>query len=154
MENDTTIKLVSTAYGGKFRIRPYEVVTGLVLFASVMVVMKLDNLGLLDWLLESSVPAELLLGVLIMMPVWVAAYFLFLGKPRRIDLSDKTVSAKRFLRKPYEFPACAIRSYRRNVLGERLLYDEDGKRLLTVPCCMTNLDQFQDWLERRGIEQR
>lgn len=47
-----------------------------------------------------------------------------------------------------------IRYYRRNLLGEYILTDSDGKTVFCVEPNMTNRDRFLDWLAAHHIESK
>ena len=45
-----------------------------------------------------------------------------------------------------------IACYRRNILGEIVLLDPQGRKLLCVEPCMTNQDLFEQWLTSHHIK--
>ena len=80
-------------------------------------------------------------------------YFLIFKKNHQFEVHEKNIHIKEMFGQEWDLPAHRICRYRRNLLGELVLFDEDGKRLLTVESNMTEFEEFQVWLERRGIQQ-
>ena len=79
-------------------------------------------------------------------------YFLIFKKNHCITVDDDTISETDWRQKT----CCVIRvaqigSYRRNILGEIILLDTDGNRLLCVEANMSNFDAFQQWLARYNV---
>ena len=82
----------------------------------------------------------------------VLGYFLIFKKNHGINIKDNTISETDWRGK--QLPAIKtkqIQEYRRNILGEIILLDEHGNKLLCVESNMTNFDAFQKWLERHNI---
>ena len=79
-------------------------------------------------------------------------YFLIFKKNHQFEVHEKNIHIKEMFGQAWDLPAHRICRYRRNLLGELVLFDEDGKRLLTVESNMTEFEEFQVWLERRGIQ--
>ena len=88
------------------------------------------------------------------MPSKTIIKFLIFKKNHHFEVSEKRIHVKEITGQAWDLPAHRIRRYRRNLLGELILLDEDGKRLLCVESNMSEIEEFQVWLERRGIEQR
>ena len=81
-------------------------------------------------------------------------YVLIFKKNHQFEVSEKNIHIKEMFGQAWDLPARRIHHYRRNLLGELVLFDEDNKRLLTAESNMTGFDEFKDWLERHGIERR
>ena len=82
------------------------------------------------------------------------SYVLIFKKNHQFEVSEKNIHIKEMFGQAWDLPACRIHHYRRNLLGELVLFDEDNKRLLTAESNMTGFDEFKDWLERHGIERK
>ena len=66
------------------------------------------------------------------------------------SLTEKALHGRnRFIRK---VNAEQIACYRRNRLGEIVLLDPQGRKLLCVEPCMTNQDLFEQWLTSHHIK--
>ena len=81
-------------------------------------------------------------------------YVLIFKKNHQFEVSEKNIHIKEMFGQEWDLPAHRIHHYRRNLLGELVLFDEDNKRLLTAESNMTGFDEFEDWLERHGIERK
>ena len=81
-------------------------------------------------------------------------YFLIFKKNHQFEVHEKNIHIKEMFGQEWDLPAHRIHHYRRNLLGELVLFDEGNKRLLTAESNMTDFDRFQDWLERHGIERK
>ena len=99
-------------------------------------------------------PVRVWLGMIGMTAIaFSLGYFLIFKKNHHFEVSEKRIHVKEITGQAWDLPAHRICRYRRNLLGELVLFDEDGKRLLTVESNMTEFEKFQVWLERRGIQQ-
>ena len=66
------------------------------------------------------------------------------------SLTEKALHGRnRFIRK---VNADQVDHYRRNPLGEIVLLDAQGRKLLCVEACMTNRDLFEQWLISHHIK--
>ena len=81
-------------------------------------------------------------------------YFLIFKKNHQFEVHEKNIHIKEMFGQEWDLPAHRIHGFRRNLLGELVLLDEGGKRLLTVESNMTDFDRFQNWLQCRNIAQR
>ena len=97
----------------------------------------------------------LLSQVYIYSPIFIMAvlgYFLIHKKNHCIDVKNNTLietdwrGKNRCVIKTEQIWAC-----RRNILGEIILLDKHGTRLLCVESNMSNFDAFQQWLVRHNI---
>ena len=84
----------------------------------------------------------------------VLGYFLIVKKNHTIDVKDNSIAETDWRRRVMtSVKTVQIRCYRRNFLGEIILLDEAGNKLLCVESNMTNFEQFQQWLENHNITQ-
>ena len=97
----------------------------------------------------------LLSNIYIYTPISIMAvlgYFLIFKKNHCIDVKDNTVIETDWRGQNRRvIKTSQIWAYRRNILGEIILLDKLGNRLLCVESNMTNFDAFQKWLERHDI---
>ena len=82
----------------------------------------------------------------------VLGYFLIFKKNHCIDVKNNTVIETDWRGKNCRvIKTEQIWAYRRNILGEIILLDKHGTRLLCVESNMTNFDAFRQWLVRHDI---
>ena len=86
--------------------------------------------------------------------VLAAAAYLIRTRAEGLELTDQRICAKYSLREVQEISAEQVHHVRRNLLGEIVFYDDSGRCILTAMRGLSDLDRFQDWLERHGIAQR
>ena len=84
----------------------------------------------------------------------VAAVYLIRTRAEGLEITDQTIYVKHSLREVQEISAEQVHHVRRNLLGEIVFYDDSGRCILTAMRGLSDLDRFQDWLERHGIEEK
>ncbi len=83
----------------------------------------------------------------------VLGYHLVMKKNHSIEIKDNTIVETDWRKKnPRIIKTTQIHCYRQNILGEIILLDKFGIRLLCVENNMTNFDAFQQWLARHDIQ--
>lgn len=80
-------------------------------------------------------------------------YFLVFRKNHIIEVSDLSVAERDWRGACRVIPLGKITHYKRNLLNEILLQDENGKTLLCVESNMENMEQFEKWLAAHQIGQ-
>ena len=84
----------------------------------------------------------------------VLAYYLIFRKNHSIDVKNNTITEINWLgKKSNPIKTDQIHSYRKNVLIEIILLDENGSKLLCVEQNMSNFDCFEKWLKGHNIYQ-
>ncbi|MBQ9393480.1 MAG: hypothetical protein IJU18_05770 [Oscillospiraceae bacterium] len=83
----------------------------------------------------------------------VIGWFLIFRKNHTLTVEGSTISEKDMMsnRIRTTVSASQIRSVRRNLLGEWLLKDENGKTLLCVESNMSERDLLEVWLAGHGL---
>ena len=85
----------------------------------------------------------------------VISYFLIWKKNHTIEVKDNTLTEKTWRGElSAKVKTAQIAEYRRNFLGEIVLMDADGKKLLCIESNMTNRDRFEQWLTAHHIESK
>ena len=85
----------------------------------------------------------------------VISYFLIWKKNHTIEVKDNTLTEKTWRGElSAKVKTAQIAEYRRNFLGEIVLVDADGKKLLCIESNMTNRDCFEQWLAAHHIESK
>ena len=85
----------------------------------------------------------------------VISYFLIWKKNHTIEVKDNTLTEKTWRGElSAKVKTVQIAEYRRNFLGEIVLVDADGKKLLCIESNMTNRDRFVQWLAAHHIESK
>ena len=134
--------------GKKGRIK-YLILT---LFPAYLVMSLLQRLAA-----QGVLPANDLTGFLIMSSALVMmgtlGYFLIFRKNHIIEVSDISLAERDWQGKVRIIGVSKIRSWRKNLLGEILLLDENKKVLLCVESNMENLDLFRKWLDKHNYNQ-
>ena len=108
---------------------------------------------LLSLLMKRGIfPKTPIVFYLSMAAITVLGYFLIFKKNHSIQIQDNTITETDWLRKnTQEIKAAQVCCFRRNFLGEIILLDKNGKKLLCVEKNMSNFDLFQQWLEQHNI---
>ena len=80
-------------------------------------------------------------------------YLLIFRKNHILSVEESTIRETDMMSRRVRatIEARQIRSVHRNLLGEWLLKDENGKTLLCIESNMSNRDMLQEWLNRRGL---
>ena len=134
--------------GKKGRIK-YLILT---LFPAYLVMSLLQRLAA-----QGVLPANDLTGFLIMSSALVMmgtlGYFLIFRKNHIIEVSDISLAERDWQGKVRIVGVSKIRSWKKNLLGEILLLDENKKVLLCVESNMENLDLLRKWLEKHNYNQ-
>ena len=101
-------------------------------------------------------PSPILGNLLIYIPVGsiaIIGYFTTLRKHHTIDVKNNTLLETNWRGKvSTRIKAAQIACFRRNFLGEIILLDRSGSKLLCVESSMTNRDRFEQWLASHNIE--
>ena len=84
----------------------------------------------------------------------VLGYFLIFRKNHTLTFRPNGIEETSWRRIQTTHSIRQIRYYRRNLLGEYILTDSDGKTLFWVEPNMTNRDRFLDWLAAHHIESK
>lgn len=85
----------------------------------------------------------------------VISYFLIWKKNHTIEVKDNTLTEKTWRGElSAKVKTTQIAEYRRNFLGEIILMDVDGKKLLCIESNMTNRSRFEQWLVAHHIESK
>lgn len=83
----------------------------------------------------------------------VLGYFFIFKKNHHIEVQDNTIAETDWTQKnTQKIKAVQIHSFRRNFLGEIILLDDSGHKLLCIESNMSNFDLFQQWLEQHNIQ--
>ena len=108
---------------------------------------------LLSLLMKRGIlPKTPIVFYLSMAAITVLGYFLIFKKNHSIQIQDNTITETDWLQKnTREIKAAQVCCFRRNFLGEFILLDTNGKKLLCVEKNMSNFDLFQQWLEQHNI---
>ena len=90
-----------------------------------------------------------------MAAMMVISYFLIWKKNHSIEVKDNTLTEKSWRgNTAATVKTSQISRIRRNLLGEIILEDIDGRRLLCIESNMTNRDRFELWLTAHHIESK
>ena len=104
---------------------------------------------------QGVLPANDLTGFLIMSSALVMmgtlGYFLIFRKNHIIEVSDISLAERDWQGKVRLIGVSKIRSWKRNLLGEILLLDENKNVLLCVESNMENRDLFLTWLDQHNF---
>ena len=104
---------------------------------------------------QGILPANDLTGFLIMSSALVMmgtlGYFLIFRKNHIIEVSDISLAERDWRGMVRLIGVSKIRSFRKNVLGEILLLDENKNVLLCVESNMENRDLFLAWLDKHNF---
>lgn len=92
-------------------------------------------------------------SILISVPTLVGGYFLIFQKLHVLEVQESGITNKDWRGKTFTVQTNQIRSWRRNLLAEIFLLDENGKVLLCVESNMSNFDLFQQWLQEHHINE-
>ena len=117
-------------------------------------------MGLAYFLFEIGLlpPIEFLAKLMVYVPMGsipIVGYFTILKIQHRIDVRNNSLTETNWRDVVVtRIKAEQIASYRRNFLGEIVLLDKIGARLLAVESGMTNLDRFEQWLADHNIESK
>ena len=115
-------------------------------------------MSILRWMASQGLlPANDLTGFLIMFSALVLmgtlGYFLIFRKNHIIEVSGISLAERDWHGKVRLVAVSKIRSWKKNLLGEILLLDENKKVLLCVESNMENRDLFLAWLEKHNYNQ-
>ena len=104
---------------------------------------------------QGILPANDLTGFLIMSSALVMmgtlGYFLIFRKNHIIEVSDISLAERDWQGKVRLIGLSKIRGWRKNILGEILLLDENKNVLLCVESNMENRDLFLAWLDKHNF---
>ena len=104
---------------------------------------------------QEILPANDMTGFLIMFSALVMmgtlGYFLIFRKNHTIEVSDISLAERDWQGKVRLISVGKIRTWKKNLLGEILLMDENNKVLLCVESNMENLDLFRKWMDKHNF---
>ena len=102
--------------------------------------------------------SQFLANLIIFVPlgsIVVIGYFTILKKQHNVEVKDNTLTEKNWQGAIIQkIKTVQIACYRTNVLGEIILLDKNGSKLLCVESSMTNRDRFEQWLASHNIESK
>ena len=109
--------------------------------------------------LKGLIPeSKLLANLIVFIPlgsIAVIAYFTILKKQHNVEVKDNTLTEKNWRGNVItKIKTVQIACYRRNSLGEIILLDKAGNKLLCIESSMSNQDRFEQWLTSHHIESK
>ena len=82
----------------------------------------------------------------------ILGYFLIFQKNHTLAFVSNAILETNWRRQVKGHPFYHIKHYRRNFLGEYILTDGGGNKILCVEPNMSNFDRFQQWMAEHHIE--
>ncbi len=98
---------------------------------------------------------RLLVSLLTFLPIFgimITGYFFVFNKNHVLRIDGEYIERINWHGKSTTYNINQIHSYRKNLIGETVLLDEDGKKLFAIETNMTNQDIFMAWLDKNDIE--